>query len=192
VLQGQRVVPRAIQREDLGRLWELSEDLELVSLVSPLPPFPTSRAALEAEFEKTASDPPRDRVWFAIEVDGEVIGRCGLHRVDHYTGVCKLGIWIGRDWWGKGYGQDAVRTLVAYAFRHVNMRKVRLEVLARRRAGRRRLPEGRVRRRGPAPAAGLAGRQVQGHARHGHPPGRVGPGSPPDQGLRGPPVQHAL
>lgn len=44
--------------------------------------------------------------------------------------MCELGIWIGRDWWGKGYGQDAVRTLVQYAFRHLNLRKVRLEVLA--------------------------------------------------------------
>lgn len=55
MLQGERVLLRAIQREDVGRLWELSEGLELVTLVSPLPPFPTSRAALEAEFEKNAA-----------------------------------------------------------------------------------------------------------------------------------------
>jgi RimJ/RimL family protein N-acetyltransferase len=41
-----------------------------------------------------------------------------------------VGIEIGRDFWGKGFGQDAVRTLVHYAFEHLNMNRVELYVLA--------------------------------------------------------------
>ena len=41
-----------------------------------------------------------------------------------------LGIWIGRPWWGQGYGTDAVRTLCRFGFEHVNLHRVTLEVNA--------------------------------------------------------------
>jgi RimJ/RimL family protein N-acetyltransferase len=63
-------------------------------------------------------------------VDGELIGEAGLHRIDHFSRACELGIGIGREFWGKGFGQDAVRTLVDYAFEHLNMNRVGLYVLA--------------------------------------------------------------
>lgn len=130
MLRGERVVLRAVQREDLPRLWELFEDLEVMGLLSTRPPRPTSLAELEAEFDREQEEPPEHKFRFAVEVDGEVIGSCQLHRVDHYRSLAELGIGIGRDYWNKGYGQDAVRTLVEYAFRNVNLRRVSLEVLA--------------------------------------------------------------
>jgi RimJ/RimL family protein N-acetyltransferase len=59
-----------------------------------------------------------------------VIGACGLHYLDPYSQTCHLGIAIRRDRWGQGYGQDAVRTLLRYAFGPLNLRKVSLEALA--------------------------------------------------------------
>ena len=66
----------------------------------------------------------------ALEVRGELIGECGLYRIDHFNRRCELGIAIGREYWGKGFGQDAVRTLVDYAFDHLNLNRVALQVLA--------------------------------------------------------------
>jgi len=64
------------------------------------------------------------------KVDGEVIGQADLHGIDHFNRRCELGIEIGREYWGKGFGQDTVRTLVEYAFEHLNMNRVGLQVLA--------------------------------------------------------------
>jgi RimJ/RimL family protein N-acetyltransferase len=90
------------------------------------PRWPRSRPA--------STSAPRNRratkVRFVIEVGGEVIGECSLHFFDDYARACHLGISIRRDKWGQGYGQDAVRTLVEYAFTYLNFRKVSLEVLA--------------------------------------------------------------
>ncbi len=60
-----------------------------------------------------------------------MIGECGLHHVDHFNQRCEVGIALGREYLGQGFGQDAVRTLVvAYAFEHLNMNRVGLQVLA--------------------------------------------------------------
>lgn len=92
-------------------------------------PAVVAQAAATAAVQLSA-EPESDKARFVIEVGGEVIGECSLHFFDDYARACHLGISIRRDKWGKGYGQDAVRTLVNYAFTYLNFRKVSLEVLA--------------------------------------------------------------
>lgn len=41
-----------------------------------------------------------------------------------------LGIWIGKPYWGKGYGTDATGTLCRFAFRHMNLQRIELNVFA--------------------------------------------------------------
>jgi RimJ/RimL family protein N-acetyltransferase len=130
MLRGDRAVLRPLQRTDLPRLWELVEDFEVAVLSSPGPVVPHSLAEFEAGFDEEVAQPQKDHVSFAVEVDGELIGEGGFHRIDHFNRSCELGIAIGRDHWGKGFGQDAVRTLVDYAFEHLNMNRVGLYVLA--------------------------------------------------------------
>jgi RimJ/RimL family protein N-acetyltransferase len=130
MLNGERVLLRPIQRGDLPRLWELVSDFEVAVLGSSGPVVPHSLAESEANFDQELAQPRKDRAYFAIEVDGELIGEAGLHRIDHFSRACELGIGIGREFWGKGFGQDAVRTLVEYAFEHLNMNRVGLYVLA--------------------------------------------------------------
>ncbi len=130
MLRGEKVVLRGIRREDLPRLWELRNDLELQGLVSSAPPEPASLARLEAEFDKRASEGGSDGPDFAIEVEGMLIGRCGLYDLNEMARTCDLGIGIAREYWGQGYGRDAVGVLLDYAFRIRNLQRVALDVLA--------------------------------------------------------------
>jgi RimJ/RimL family protein N-acetyltransferase len=131
MLDGHHVRLRAVEREDLPRLHELfDDDLELMTRLDDAPPRPMSLAEREQRFDEQLEESDRSSMWFAIQVDDELIGECGLHSIDHYRRSCQIGIALGRDHWGKGLGQDAVRTLVGFAFRDLNMRKVGLEVLA--------------------------------------------------------------
>jgi RimJ/RimL family protein N-acetyltransferase len=59
-----------------------------------------------------------------------LIGQAGLQRIDHFNQRCELGIALGKEYWGKGFGQEAVRTLIEYAFTYLNMNRVSLHVLA--------------------------------------------------------------
>ena len=130
MLKGDRVVLRPIERGDLARLWELVRDFEVAVLRYPGPVLPQSLAEFEANFDQDAARPRKDHADFGIEVDGELIGSCGLNGIDHLSRSCELGIGIGREYWGKSFGQDAVRTLLDYAFEHLNMNRVGLYTLA--------------------------------------------------------------
>jgi len=130
MLRGERVVLRSLEREDLRHLRELANDIEVESRWSDRPPRPSSLAKWETWFDRQLSDPPGDSIGFVVEVDGRFVGQCGLHAIDEYARRADLGIELRRDEWSKGYGQDACRVLVEYAFRHLNLRKVCLHVLA--------------------------------------------------------------
>src|SRR5829696_5184252 len=119
MLEGERVMLRAVQHDDLPRLYELlKSDLEVMTRASDRPPYPMSLEQMMAAYEESedAQDPS---TWFAVVVDDEIVGECGLHRIDHYQRTCHVGISLGRPYWSKGYGRDAVRTIVEFAFRHL-------------------------------------------------------------------------
>lgn len=130
MLLGERVVLRPIQAWDRDRLYELVETIEVRALAGSAPPLPLSLEEIEARDKRWTEERHTDSAWYAIEVDAELIGMCGLQEIDHYHQRAVVGIRIGKPHWRQGYGQDAVRTLVDYGFRHLNLVKLSLQVLA--------------------------------------------------------------
>ena len=129
LLSGEKVLLRAVTREDLPRLLEFANDPEVGLAGGGDPPIPCTLERLQKEFEREASDPPRDRTNFAIEAEGRCIGTCGLFDIDVNARHAELGIGIGdKDYWGRGYGREAVGLVLDYAFRFRNLRRVWLEV----------------------------------------------------------------
>ncbi|MUG95688.1 GNAT family N-acetyltransferase [Scytonema sp. UIC 10036] len=57
--------------------------------------------------------------------DDTLIGGVGLFQVQWTHGVGSLGIAIGDStYWGKGYGTDALKLILGYAFRELNLYRV--------------------------------------------------------------------
>ena len=75
------------------------------------------------------SSPARHQ--FAIEtLDGEHIGNCTYYDISKTEGEAQLGIMIGnRDYWNKGYGADAVATLLSHIFCHTDLKRIYLKTL---------------------------------------------------------------
>ncbi len=68
---------------------------------------------------------------FAVDtLDGKHIGNCSYYNVSKIRGEAELGIMIGnRNYWNKGYGTDAVITLVNYIFSQTSLNRVYLKTL---------------------------------------------------------------
>lgn len=129
MLRGEKVILRALTREDLAQLCAFNNDVEVELAGGGDPPMPQSLARLQAEFDARVSQGGRDDAGFAIEADGKFIGQCALFQFEHTAQTCMLGITIGdKAYWGRGYGRDAVRVLLDYAFRLRNLHRVWLSV----------------------------------------------------------------
>ena len=136
MLKGDRITLRAIEREDVPTLWAINNDLAVELAGGGNPPWPQSLARAYADFDKHANEGNRDGnregVSFGIEADGQLIGFCGLYHRDVFAGNAELGIAIGnKDYWGRGYGREALGLLVDYGFRMLNLRRIYLRVHGR-------------------------------------------------------------
>jgi RimJ/RimL family protein N-acetyltransferase len=68
---------------------------------------------------------------FAIHTlsDDRFIGTVGIDGIDWAAGNCWVGIGIGeRDYWGKGYGSDAMDLILRFAFASLNLKRMSLDV----------------------------------------------------------------
>ena len=118
-----------MSRDDLERIWQFNNDLEVELASGGDPPIPQSLARLQAEFDAEASKGGRDGARFAIDAGDKLIGHCALFKFDDTARTCELGITIGdKSYWGRGYGRDAISVLLDYAFRLRNIRRVFLSV----------------------------------------------------------------
>ena len=75
--------------------------------------------------------PSLNRQPFAVEtLDGKHIGNCVYYNIDKAKGEAELGIMIGdRAYWDKGYGTEAVTTLVNHIFRQTSLNRIYLKTL---------------------------------------------------------------
>jgi [ribosomal protein S5]-alanine N-acetyltransferase len=62
---------------------------------------------------------------FAIELDGEAVGGIGIHpQTGIYRHNAELGYWLAEPYWGKGIITNAIKEIVAYAFRDIDINRV--------------------------------------------------------------------
>ena len=108
--------------------WQTSPELSRLDAM-PLPNLSFPRYLLD--FAATLRNPSPKRRTFAIEtIDGRHIGNCVYYNIDRAKGEVELGIMIGDvKYWGKGYGTDAVNTLVDYLFQELDIQRIHLKTL---------------------------------------------------------------
>ena len=129
MIVGEKVRLRPIERDDLPRFVEWFSDPEVRRHLTIYQPF--SLAQEERWFENLLERLERQQaVVFAIETaKGVHIGNTGLHDINWKDRNAELGIAIGeKAYWNQGYGTDAIRTLLGFAFHEMNLQRVSLRV----------------------------------------------------------------
>ncbi len=128
MLRGERITLRPIEREDLRRICDLKNNVELMQLAyGSWQPVPF--AQFEKEFDKNLEKGEHN--WMAIETEGKIVGEIGLHHIHRGEGVAAFGIGIyDADYLGKGYGREALTLFLDWCFRIQNFRRIWLDTLA--------------------------------------------------------------
>ena len=104
-------------------------DMEYLRLLDSDPRRLLTAKQITAEIEK--QEAAGQEIAFVIRTlaDDQMIGFVGLDGISWPHGDSFVGIGIGdRAYWGKGYGTDAMRVLLRYAFTELNLFRVSLNV----------------------------------------------------------------
>ncbi|MFO8010694.1 MAG: GNAT family N-acetyltransferase [Dehalococcoidia bacterium] len=127
-LQGKKVVLREKYIADAQKDYVWATDRELMRL-DAAEPYPMDYSVYMIEYPHGLAD--TGKIQFAIEtMEGEHIGNCTCYNIDMHAQEAELGIMIGdRSYWGKGYGSDAVKTLIRYILRELGLRRISLHTL---------------------------------------------------------------
>ena len=127
-LVGERIILRPFSKKDLPHIQRWWNDAELRKLIGEVAPI--SQAEAEKFYRELRSD--QNRAWFTIVLKkgNRVIGEAGLLRMFRPWRSTDMTIIIGeRDAWGKGYGKEAGRLLLSYAFQHLGFHRISIGVV---------------------------------------------------------------
>ena len=131
LLEGNKIILRSISLNDVTDEYvSWLNDKEIIRGLES-PPQPYTSEMLEKYIAEMISG--KDIYMFAIieKNTQQHIGNIKLHNFKRDNSTCELGLLIGnKNCWGKGYGQEACKLAIHFAFEQLKMRKVWLAVHA--------------------------------------------------------------
>ncbi len=130
LLRGKNVLLREKRLEDAPDDYRWRTDEELSRLDDAKPLTMTYEDFLDF-YKEELRHPSHWSRRLAIEAsDGTHIGNCMYYDVDHIRHQTEVGIMIGeKGYWGRGYGTDAMSTLVDYIFGTTDLKRIYLHTL---------------------------------------------------------------
>ena len=136
LLVGDRVRLRGVREDEVATLarWEMDagRDVTLMDRVAP----PSEAAAKERIAKWSANED--DTLGFAIETldhPAVLVGHVSIFSTRAKNRHATIGIALGREHLGRGYGTDAMRVIVGYGFRELGLHRIELTVASFNQAG---------------------------------------------------------
>jgi RimJ/RimL family protein N-acetyltransferase len=128
MIAGEHVILRAFERDDAERCYRWMNDPNIVRTLKSRYPIAFQN---EMEWLDRAMHSNVNERHFAIERkdDRTHIGNASIHEIDWVSRTAAFGLFVGEpSAWNRGFGSDAIRTLVRFAFEEMNLRKLRINV----------------------------------------------------------------
>jgi RimJ/RimL family protein N-acetyltransferase len=136
LLAGERVRLRSVRDDEVATLarWEMDAGRSVMLLDQVAPPSEAAAKELIAKWSANQGD----NIGFAIETLDDpavLVGHLFFFGIQHKNRHATLGIALGREYLGRGYGTDAMRVAVSYGFRELGLHRVALSVAPFNQAG---------------------------------------------------------
>jgi RimJ/RimL family protein N-acetyltransferase len=117
-----------VEESDLGLMVQWFNDPEIAHLVGGWD-FPISLAQQKEWYRGSLQD-RRNQRWIIENFDGQPLGITGLWDIDWHNRQALSAVKLGSaDARGKGYGTDAIMTVMAYAFFQVGLNRLWTDIV---------------------------------------------------------------
>ena len=126
-LRGERLIIRPLRRDDIDKRlkWKPYPD----PLYAHYNPGEMAETQKKEWYLKRKKDPRM--LFLAIDgLKGELLGFLNIYDLDLENKKAKLGIYLGYEYTDKGYGTEAIKTLLPYYFEKMKFKELYLDVAA--------------------------------------------------------------
>ncbi len=127
-----RLILRQVTNLDIEDIVENINNIKVSKwlLVVPYPYKKKDALSWIDHQKKELNKKPRDSYQFGIELKEEekIIGGIGLNKVNRKQGTAEVGYWIGEKYWRNGYGSEALKVILDYAFKKLKLRRIEAEI----------------------------------------------------------------
>lgn len=128
MIRGKKVDLVAVSPRYLENYQRWINDPEVTDMLG-VERFPISKENEREWIDKQLQSGDSQKHFTILTKQGRPIGNTGFNSIDYKNRFAVLGIMIGeKDLWDKGYGSDAIGTLLRVAFETMGLRKVCLAV----------------------------------------------------------------
>lgn len=130
MIKGNRIILRPLKLSDWEKTIEWRNDFEIKNLAM-MHPYPITEFLEKKWYEELLKNKSNKVIYFAIaDKDDSPLGYIFLNNISTVHRNCYLGIIIGDIIQrGKGYGAEAIRLILKYAFSTLNLNKISVEVV---------------------------------------------------------------
>lgn len=130
LFQGEKIYLVGLEPEQDAEIFSRwTQNTEYNRLLNTEPAQPHSLAQMRSRMERDGSDPHNFGFGIRPLTEDRLVGFVALEEIDWQDRSAYLAIGIGEpDYWGLGYGTDAVRVILRYAFDVLSLDRVNLDV----------------------------------------------------------------
>jgi len=137
IIKAEKFILRPYQNGDQESLRMNINNKKIYQYTSHIP-YPYTKKHAESwilENLKGAKKKNRESVNFAIDVLGEVAGGIGFSNIAGHK--AEIGYWLGEQYWNQGIMTDAVKLVVDFGFKELNLRRIIAKVYLPNKASKR-------------------------------------------------------
>lgn len=129
-IKNKRIKLREINKKDKEDIIETLDNLNVSKwlLVFPHPFKPEDAEKTINKAIKNSKEKPRKTYNLGIELKEKLIGGIGLVNINFEQKTAGIMYWLGEEFQKKGYGTEALESILNFAFNDLKLRKVTAEV----------------------------------------------------------------
>ena len=131
-LRTENLILRKVRREDASLYFERFGSRETVTRYMLFVPHETLADSVETiENVLRRYETGRCYRWaIALKADDSIIGIIELLRFDEVAGTCSFAYMIGDEFWGRGYGTQALKAALGFGFEQMELNAVEADHMA--------------------------------------------------------------
>ncbi len=124
----QRIVLRKIADSDAQSIFEHAQDRQVSKYLSRVP-YPFYLRHAKDFIKNIASKKGQFHFGIILKESNDLIGIIAIHHISRKHRKAMIGYWLGRKYWRKGFGTEALQLILDFGFKQLKLTRIYARVM---------------------------------------------------------------